>query len=426
MQLAEVPSYNQPMSEPALYPRFAAPRLREALDESPVVLIHGPRQCGKTTLARHVAEPLGYGYLSFDDTVVRSAADSDPMGFVADLPDRVILDEVQRVPGLFAAIKDAVDRSPSFGRFLLTGSANVLLLPKLSDSLAGRMEVLRLFPLAQCELERTAPDFLRRLFEADFPVRRSRRLGDELRERILAGGYPRALTRSSPHRRSAWYRDYVEALVQRDVQEMRRIEALDLLPRLLAYAAAHTAQLLNVSALATPFQVSRPTIDAYLTLLERVFLLERLPSWHSNRAKRLVKTPKLHLTDTGVACALLGIDQQALASDGNLVGPLLESFVQQELCRHASWYPGWVTFHHFRDRDGAEVDLVLEREGRSVAGVEVKASGTVTAGDFRGLRKLASAAGSRFAAGVVLYDGEVTVGFGDRLHAVPIRTLWEG
>ncbi|MBI4989969.1 MAG: ATP-binding protein [Rhodocyclales bacterium] len=413
------------MSSPAFLPRFVTPCLTEALADSPVVLIHGPRQSGKTTLARVVGEKAGYAYVGFDDDVLRAAAQADPMGFVADLPDKVVLDEVQRVPGLFTSLKAAVDRDRRPGRFMLTGSANVLLVPKLADSLAGRMEILRLYPLAQAELAGKPPGFLGALFNARFRLGMGRRLGRELAERIAAGGYPAALARSTPRRRAAWYRDYIDTLVQRDVRDLARIGALEALSRLMALAAGQTSRLLNVAELAAPFQLSRPTIRDYVVLLERVFLLDELPSWHSNRLSRLVKTPKLHVGDTGLACALLGVDAAALAADRALLGQLLETFVYQELRRQASWVGDPIAFHHFRDKDGAEVDIVLERQGNRVAGVEIKAAATVTAADFRGLHKLKEAAGKRFVAGVVLYDGEATASFGEGLFAVPIGALWE-
>lgn len=407
------------------YPRFAARRLAEALADSPAVLIHGPRQSGKTTLARMAGKRAGYAYFTFDDPTTLGAAVSDPVGFVAGLPRRAILDEVQHVPGLFRILKATIDRERSPGRFMLTGSTNVLLLPRLSDSLAGRMAVLRLHPLAQCELGRRSSDFLNRLFGGGFPVKRWPRRGAGLAERIAAGGFPAALALVAGRRRAAWYASYIETLVQRDVRELARIGALDVIPRLLALAASQTARLLNVSELAGPFQLSRPTIRDYATLLSRVFLLEELPPWHSNRLSRLVKTPKLHMTDTGPACALLEADADALASDRALLGQLLETFVLQELRRLASWHEDRLTFFHFRDRDGTEVDIVIERGARAVAGVEVKAGATVATADFRGLRKLKEAAGARFAGGVVLYDGDTSASFGNDLYAVPVRALWE-
>lgn len=413
------------MDAASIHLRFAESRLLEELSDTPVVVIHGPRQCGKTTLARIVGEAHGYTYLSFDDTVTLEAAEADPVGFVADLPDRVVLDEVQRLPSLFVPLKMAVDRQRIPGRFLLTGSANVLLVPTLADSLVGRMGILRLHPLAQCELAGRLPRFLDSLFAGSFETRTYERLGSELAERIVAGGYPAALARSSARRRAAWYNDYVEALVQRDVQDLARIRSLSALPRLLALAAGQTARLINVSDLASPFQLSRQTISDYLTLLARVFLIDEVPPWHTNRLSRLIKTPKLHMGDTGVACALLGLDAGTLGRDREVLGQLLETFIFQELRRQASWYGSEIRFHHFRDRKGHEVDLVLERGARQLAGVEVKASATLTSADFRGLRKLKEGAGERFVCGVLLYDGEVSVGFGDGLYAVPIRALWE-
>jgi predicted AAA+ superfamily ATPase len=413
------------VNDEPLYPRCAEARLLEALVDSPVVLLHGPRQCGKTTLARVAGEPRGYAYYSFDDAVVLAAARTDPIGFVADLPKRTILDEVQRAPAIFTALKTAVDRDRRGRRFLLTGSANVLLVPALADSLAGRMQIQRLHPLAQCELAGRDSPLLDVLFSGAFRTRRYERLGRELAERVSGGGYPAALTRATPRRRSAWYRDYIESLVQRDVRDLARIRSLEVLPRLLALAAGQTARLINVSDLASPFQLSRPTIREYVTLLERVFLIEQLPPWHSNRLSRLVKTPKLHVCDTGLACALLGMDPAALTADRETFGQLLETFVYQELRRQASWHEDDLSFFHFRDKDGVEVDIVLERGARLLAGVEIKLGATVTAADFRGLRKLADVAGKRFAAGVVLYDGEACLPFGERLFAVPIRALWE-
>ncbi len=399
--------------------------MREALADTPAVLIHGPRQSGKTTLARTVGEPRGYRYVSFDDEAVRDAARRDPVGFVEGLPRRTILDEVQRVPELFTSLKAAIDERRTAGRFILTGSANVLLVPKLADSLAGRMGILRLHPFAQCEILGKRPRFIQTLFRGGFRTRLTDRLGMELAERIVGGGYPAALARRTPARRRAWYRDLVETQIQRDVRDVARIHSLDALPRLLALAASHTSQLLNVSDLAAPFQVTRQTIHDYVTVLERVFLLDRLPPWHSNRLSRLVKAAKLHMGDTGLACALLGIDAVVLSRERDRLGPLLETFVLQELRRQASWHPDPIDFFHYRDRDGFEVDVVLERGSTAIAGVEVKAAASVNDADFRGLRKLREAAGRRFAAGVVLYDGTAAIPFGDNLFAVPLRSLWE-
>ena len=444
------------MSQPTIYPRYVESRLAEALEDSPIVLIHGPRQSGKTTLAQFAYAPaslnwgdgssnlsLGarnrdYEYITFDDDNLLAGVLEDPVGFVADLPERVILDEAQRAPQIFTALKLAVDRNRAPGRFVLTGSSNILLLPALADSLAGRMEIVRLHPLAQDEIEAGLPwpgspdlaadprsGFLDALFAGRFQVRHSERLGANLRERIVRGGFPPAIARPTGPRRAAWYRNYADAHVQRDVRDLARIRGLDTLPELLNAAAAQTASLYNLSDLAAPFQLSRQTIGDYVTLLERVFLIERLKPWHSNRLSRLVKTPKLHIGDTGLGCALLRLDEDGLASDRASLGKMLETFVYQELRRQASWDPLPTSFFHYRDRDRVEVDIVLERGPRAVAGIEIKAAATVRNSDFRGLRKLKKLTGERFAAGVVLYDGETTVNWGDSLYAAPIRRLWE-
>jgi len=373
-----------------------------------------------------VGDARGFTYLSFDDDVQRSAAQFDPVGYVADLPEQVILDEVQRVPELFTSLKAAVDERRKPGRFILTGSAHVLMVPRLADSLAGRMATLRLHPLSRAEIAGNPANFLNALFGRGFRIGVfGSRQGRVLAEHITAGGYPAALSRATVRRRTAWYRDYIDTLVQRDVLDLTRISRLDAMPRLLEMAAGQTARLINVSDMASSFQISRPTIREYLTLLSRIFLLEELPPWHSNRLRRLIKTPKLHLGDTGLACALLGVDAGSLWQDRALFGQLLETFILQELRRQAGWQEDDISFSHFRDKDKNEVDIVLESGGK-LAGIEVKAGSTVTSSDFNGLQKLQRAAEKRFTSGVVLYDGDSVVPFGKDLYAVPISCLWGG
>ena len=407
-----------------LYPRHVEPRLTEALEDSPVVLIQGPRQCGKTTLARMVGKPAGYDYISFDDQVVWQAAKHDPVGFVNDLPERVIVDEVQRVPELFSAIKLSVDSNRIAGRFILTGSVSVLHVRRITDSLAGRMRIINLYPFSQCEIERTKPVFLDHLFAGNFKFRQRAVEKNGLIDRIVKGGYPDALRYSSEPKRTAWYRDYIEALIRHDVPDIAGIRSLDTLSKLLSLAAAQTAQLFNTSNLSKSFQLSRLTIHDYLTILETTFMITRLAAWHGNRARRLVKTPKLHLTDTGVACSLTGMSKSTLADDRDRLGRLLETFVVQELQRQASGHEWRHSFSHYRNKDGAEVDLVIERDAATLAGVEVKSAATVKQTDFRGLRLLKNATGERFKSGVIVYTGDRILPFGDNLYAVPLEFLW--
>jgi predicted AAA+ superfamily ATPase len=380
----------------------------------------------KTTLAQSVGAQQGHHYISFDDDNQLQAAKADPIGFVKSLPEMTILDEIQRTPELFTSIKASVDQNRKPGRFILAGSANVLLLPQLADSLAGRMEIIHLRPLAQSEIAGKKPEFLQQLFKADFGQGSNQnnypRLGESLAEQICKGGYPAAIARSTAKRRSAWYRDYITTIIQRDVRDIASIRNLDILPKLLALAASQTARLLNAADLASPFSISRPTIREYLALLEQIFLIEQLQPWHSNRLSRLIKTPKMHLADTGLTCALLGLDSNALWQDKALLGQLLETFVYQELRKFADWHNAALTFYHFRNKDQVEVDIVIE-QGRQLAGIEVKASATVTRNDFKGLEKLKDACSEQFAAGVVFYDGETILPFGEKLFAVPISLL---
>lgn len=411
----------------ALYPRHAEQSLLATLDISPAVLIHGPRQSGKTTLARMVGEDRGYELVDFNQDASRMNVRRDPDGFAASLPERVILDEVQHVPELFAALRVEIDRHRTPGRFLMTGSSNVLLLPKLSDTLAGRMAIRRLHPLSQCELERVQPTFLDTLFSADFRMRTSKPLLLQLAERVVKGGYPAALAQSSALEREMWLQDYLDTTAKRDIKSLRRIHALEVMPQLLELAAAQSAQLLNVAGIASDFKLSRPTVRDYLALLQHTFLVDHLPAWHHKRAVSLVKTPKLHIGDTGLACALLETSAEELHDprrDRTLFGHLLETFALQELRRQASANRKSERFFYYREKSGAEIDIVIKR-GSQLAGIEVKAASTVGSDDFRGLERFQELTRERFACGVVLYDGPYCLRFGDRLYAVPIRYLWE-
>jgi uncharacterized protein len=405
-----------------LYRRLAESALVTALADTPIVLIHGPRQCGKTTLALQVGKRRRYRYYTFDDAATLAAARSDITGFVSRLEKHAILDEVQRVPELFGALKPIVDANRNAVRFILTGSSNVLLVPRLSDSLAGRMEILRLYPLSQIELERARPTFLDTLFTDTQSFPHNGSLGKELAERIVRGGYP-VVQRRTPRRRDDWYANYIETLVQRDVRDLAHIGSLDALPKLLTLAASQTARLANLSEMASQFELSRPTIRSYLTLIERLFLVEFLPPWFSNRVKRLIKSPKLHFGDTGLACSLLRCGAADLDDQRELLGQLLETFVFGEIEKQASVYSERISLHHLRDKDGYEVDIVVQR-GTHHAGIEVKAASSVREGDFRGLKRLRELLGPRFHSGVVLYDGENVLPFGEGLLAVPLSSLW--
>ena len=409
------------MAKTTLYPRYIKPLLLESLKDSPAVLIHGPRQCGKTTLAQMVGKQ--YKYVSFDDEIALKSAKKDPVGFVRELPKKIILDEVQKVPHLFSSIKKLIDSHRTLGRFILTGSSNILRLPALSDSLAGRVQILRLYPLSQEELNRQKSHFLDSLFKGTFKAWKERSPAPpSLATKIVTGGYPAVFTRPSGRRRTNWYRNYMATLLQRDILDLSRVRSIDVLPRLLSLCATQTAHLVNFTSLARDFQISRPTVGDYVALLEQMFFLEKLPPWHKSRLRRLIKTPKIHLCDTGLASALLGVNAQVLQKDRTLLGQLVETFVFQELKKQASYHLKHHVFSHYRDKKGYEVDIVIERD-HLTAGVEVKSSATVNMSDFKGLRQLKATVGKHFVAGVILYNGDTKAPFGKGFYAIPLSTL---
>lgn len=406
-----------------MYPRHARRQIDAALADTRVVLLAGPRQAGKTTLAQTLAKGPR-AYLTLDDITTLEAARADPIGFIRGR-DQAVIDEIQRVPDLLLAIKASVDADPSPGRFLLTGSANLMTLPRVADSLAGRMQTIRLLPLAQAELmDRPPPAFLEALFAGKAPPVGPPRTGAALVEAVLAGGYPEALGRRTWSRRQDWYLDYVEAVVQRDVRDIANIEHLGQMPRLLRVLAEHAGQLVNHSGTGAALGLSHVATQKYTQVFEQLFLVQSVVPWHSNALKRLTKTPKLHFLDSGLLAALKGLTPDRVVADRSAFGAVLETFVYGELLKLAGWADGRFTFSHFRDKDQHEVDLVIEDGAGRLVGVEVKASATVRGDDFRGLRRLQQAAGERFAFGVVLYDHEAIVPFGDQLAAVPLSALW--
>jgi len=409
--------------QPGLLRRHAEAPVREALSDTRIVALIGPRQSGKTTLVRKIAGDTGMSFITLDDAQSRRFANADPNGFMRGL-DRAVIDEIQRAPELILSMKQSVDDDPRPGRFLITGSVELFRSTISPDSLAGRVETLELLPFTQAEIEQCdVPEFLARAFAGDFPAYRETGRTPELIERIVAGGYPEALRRNNATRRVAWLRAYARALTQRDAAEISAVAKTDVLSRMLEFAAAESGRLTNLSALAAPLGVDSKTVDRWLTLLEQMFIVRRIRAWHSNRLKRLVKTPKLHFLDTGLLAALRGDSAKDLRADRNKLGSLLEGFVHAELAKIAGQASSFVSVSHYRDKDKLEVDFVVETAGR-IVGIEVKASATVKPEDFRGLKRLSSATGGAFAGGIVLHDGERIQRAGDRLFAMPVSQLW--
>jgi predicted AAA+ superfamily ATPase len=405
-----------------IFERFSTARIATALADTPVVMLIGPRQCGKTTLVRQFAAKERE-YVTLDDDTALEAARSDPSGFVRGF-DLVSIDEVQRVPELLRAIKRSVDSDRRSGRFLLTGSANILALPQVSESLAGRMEIVELMPLSRAEIAGKKPAFLATAFTGKLVKPGPAPISGELVHTVLVGGYPEMLRRENAQRRQAWARDYIKAIVQRDVRDIAEIDKLDRLPALLQVLAHHSGQLTNFTLIGGQLGIDDKTTRKYIGILEQLFLVRRISPWLRNRLSRLVKTPKLHFLDSGLLAAMLGLTPEKIAKDRSRFGALLETFVFSEILKQAEWSDDSYTLHHYRDKDQDEVDIVVEDEHGAMVGIEVKASATVFASDFKGIRKLLNICGDNLKLGVVLYDGTKTIPFGDRLFAAPISCLW--
>ena len=405
-----------------MYSRFAKTRIKSSLTDTRVVLISGPRQSGKTTLAADIASD-DIPFLTLDDVTVLQSARDDPVGFIRGL-DRAVVDEVQRAPNLLLSIKNAVDEDTTPGRFLLTGIANIMTIPTAADSLAGRMEVISLLPLSQAELLGKKSDFIDRAFAGEKPSTNHLIIADKLIEAVLSGGYPQALERKSRARKQDWYHSYLDAIVQRDVRDVAQIEQLSLMPKLLAVLAEHSGQLINYTSIGNTLGLNHVTTRKYAGIFESIYLVHTLQPWFNNRLKRLIKSPKLHFLDSGLLAAMRDVSPEVLRRDKTSFGPILETFVFSELQKIVTWSDQRCTFSHFRDKDKNEVDIVLENRRGEIVGIEVKASATVSSNDFSGMRKLAEASGKKFIQGLVLYDHDLVVPFADNMFAAPLSCLW--
>lgn len=362
-------------------------------------------------------------YLTLDDQTTLEAARTDPVAFVRGL-DLAIIDEVQRVPELMLAIKKAIDDDYRPGRFLLTGSANVMTLPRVADSLAGRMETIKLLPLSRSEVLGRRSTFLDGVFAARLPKPKNVAVGKALVEIVLMGGFPEAINRRGGRRRQDWGRSYFSSVLTRDLRDIAEVEKLTELPKFVRLLAEHAGQMVNYSELGKGIGVNHKTAQRYIGLLEQIFLIGSLPPWYTNVIKRIVKTPKLHFLDSGLLATSRGLTTDRLAHNRTAFGAVLETFVFAEIQKLMTWSELQITLYHFRDQEKNEVDLVLERDDGTVAGIEVKANATVTTSDFSGMKKLADACGSKFAYGLVLYDGDTIVSFAPKIAAVPISCLW--
>lgn len=405
--------------------RHAEAPIRTALADTRIVAIVGPRQSGKTTLAQRIARDENRPFITLDDVQFRHFARNDPIGLVRDLPFAAF-DEVQRAPELILALKKRVDENPGPGSYLITGSVDLFKGSISPDSLAGRVETIELLPFSQAEIAALGPSrFLDRAFSGDFSAFEARGSTSDLIERTLAGGFPEALSRALPARRQAWFRAYARSLAERDVSDIAAVTKLDEMVRLIDHAAVSAGQLLNMSQLGSRLGVDSKTVDRWLALLEHMFVVRRVRAWRRSGLKRLVKAPKLHFLDAGLLAALRQQGAAKIAGDRQLLGPLLECFVYAELAKVVALSAETATISHYRDKDGLEVDFVVEKSSGEIVGIEVKASATLRPRDFRGLERLREAAGERFVRGIVLHDGEHVQQTGSRLFGMPVSMLWD-
>ena len=409
-----------------MFTRHILTLVKEALADTPVVLLNGARQTGKSTLAQSLASTSDRRYLSLDDQITLAAATHDPAGFIAGLNGSITLDEVQRAPEIFLAIKASVDRDRSAGRFLLTGSANVLLLPDIADSLAGRMEILSLWPLSNAEMagmpNLNLADWLFNGNTSELNIAPCDRT--QLIEKLLSGGFPEAVNRSTPRPRTAWYNSYLNAIMQRDVRDLANIEQLTQIPNLLQLLSTRSASLLNFAEISRSSGLTQTTLKRYFSLLETLFLVYRLPAWERNLGKRLVKAPKVFIPDSGLLAHLLDLSTERLATSTGIPGGLIETFVLSELLKHLAFSRQQLTLWHYRTQSNIEVDFILENRLGKLTGIEVKASQTVTGKDFNGLRHLKETEAHLFQRGIVLYSGREIIPFDNDLLAIPISMWW--
>jgi predicted AAA+ superfamily ATPase len=411
-----------------LIPRHVRGRIEEALGDTRVVMVVGARQVGKSTLVEELARQRGAVVRTLDDQATRESARADPRGFVAGLGDGlVVIDEVQRAAEILLAIKMDVDRNPRPGRFLLTGSANLLTLPMVADALTGRIETLTLSPLSQAEIERSSGNVVDALFAGTPPAVAAARVGRAAWvHRAAVGGYPEARTRA-PRRRAAWFESYLTTTLTRDLADIGDIRKAQEVPRLLSLLASQAANIAKWGALGARAGLDARTARAYAHLLQTMFLVQILPGWRPGLAAREVQAPKVYISDTGLLAHLLGADESRIASDDQVTGKLFENFVAMEVVRHLPWAAASASAFHYRDSDrrrGGEIDLVLEDRAGAIVAVEAKASATVRPSDFLALSRLRDQRRGDLRAGVVVYTGEQTVPFGDRLWALPVSALW--
>lgn len=411
------------------FPRAITPLIQQGLKEMPAVFLNGPRQVGKSTLVRKMAGELGAEYITFDDFSILAAAKHDPVGFLSGFSNPVIIDEVQLVPEIFRVLKQRIDeerirdKEKANGRFLLTGSANVMALPQLADALVGRMQILSLLPLAMMEVAGPVRSVINGLFDQEFTFKSQASERLVLDDLLRKSTYPELV--AAPHIQiNSWFDSYLTTLLQRDIRALAEIEKAHILPSMVKMIATRAGSLLNDADVARDLGLNLMTYRRYRILLEQLFLIVLVQPWYRNIGKRLVKTPKLFLTDSLLLCHLLGVSAKELErTNSPLFGHLLENFVATEILKQLT-VTADTNLYYFRTHDNKEVDFIIERNNGQLLGIEVKTKSTVNEEDFAGLKQLKVETGKDFVRGIVLYGGKDIVSFGDHMVAMPIAALW--
>lgn len=421
----KVSLYPKKRRDEMLYSRNIRFKLLEALEDNPVTLVVGAHQTGKTTLMKEIAKEKGYHFVTFDDIDYLASARNNPKSFIAEIPKPVIFDEIRRVPELFLPIKMELDSNRIPGQYLLTGSANPLLLPGMRDSMAGRMEMLEMYPLSQGEINNTFDNFIDIIWQHDSiaGLRCLKYSRKELFDLVMVGGYP--LVQAQPQKkRDKWFKSYIKLILQKDILDLSQIEHIDSIPKLLRLIAARAGSLVNISELSRSLKIPATTVHRYITFLETLFIVLSLESWSSNFSTRVIKSSKVYMVDSGLLAQLLGVTAERALEEPDLMGSIMENFVVTELKKQASWSDTEVKLYYFRTTSGVEVDIVLERPDGKIIGIEVKTSGSVQPRDITGLKYLRDSVGDKWHRGIVLYTGSDSIPLDTKITALPMSALW--
>lgn len=406
-----------------MYKRWQLKNILKALETRRVVLIAGPRQCGKTTLAKTLIDP-NVEYRTLDDVGMRMSATEDPHGFVKSSSKTLIIDEVQRSPDLLLAIKKEVDEDTRPGRFLLTGSANLMTIPTVKESLAGRIATLRLRPLSQGEIARKTPDFFDRAFNIDFPKPETKLDKELMIDTGLKGGFPEAMLLDDRERK-IWHKDYIQTILNRDLNEIENIQRKDVMKNLVEILAAWSSKVLNISDIGSGLSVQRPTLVSYMNALESLYIFEKLSPWIKTDYDRVAKHEKYFITDSGLMASLLNWKKSNISFDGEKTGKLIETMVFNELAAQVEASRGRYTLYYYRDRQKREIDFLVENEDGNYLGIEVKSGSRISKSDFLPMEWFRNnLLKEKTFVGIVLYSGESILPFGDRMYGVPFGSLF--